>query len=99
MIGKNDSGHPLLKMYIELDRADDPCLYDDLVRCKKGPRRVARFRLLAHDGAVSQLQRENGIGIPKGAAVFPIVRDEPSGMSGIEMELASDVFADPITEG
>jgi hypothetical protein len=86
-------------MYIELDRADDPCLYDDLARCKKGPKRVARFRLLAHDGAVSQRQFENGAGIPGGMTLSSAVNDEPGVASGIEMALASDVFGDPITEG
>lgn len=100
MTARNDANPPLLKMYIELDRADDPCLYDDLARCKKGPKRVARFRLLAHDGAISQWQFENGVGIPGGTtAVSSAVKDEPAVASGIEMALASDVFGDPISEG
>jgi hypothetical protein len=37
-------------LFLELDRDDDPQLYDDLMRFRKGPKRVSRLRLLAHDG-------------------------------------------------
>ena len=44
-----------LRMQFELSRNDDPSLYDDLVRFKKGTKRINRLRLLAHEGMVAQM--------------------------------------------
>lgn len=44
-----------IRMLFELDRADDPQLYDDLIRFKKGTKRINRLRLLAREGVVMQL--------------------------------------------
>lgn len=43
-----------MRMQFELDRNDDPGLYDDLVRFKKGTKRINRLRFLAHEGMVAQ---------------------------------------------
>jgi hypothetical protein len=48
-------GHPPIRMLFEFDRTDDPFLYDDLMRCRKGSRRANRLRLLAHEGVTWQL--------------------------------------------
>jgi hypothetical protein len=53
-----------IRLFLELDRNDDPRLYDDLLRFKKGPKRVSRVRLLAHDGLLAQIA---------GAQVTPLV--------------------------
>lgn len=39
-----------IRLNFVLDRADDPRLYDELVRFSKGSKRVNRLRILAHDG-------------------------------------------------
>jgi hypothetical protein len=44
-----------LRITLELDRADNPPLYQDLAGFPKGPRRVNRLRTLAHAGLLAQL--------------------------------------------
>jgi hypothetical protein len=44
------SDTPPIRLFLELDRNDDPLLYDELLRFRKGTKRVNRLRLLAHDG-------------------------------------------------
>ncbi|WP_298434285.1 hypothetical protein [Ottowia sp.] len=87
-----------MRMLFELDREDDPRLYDDLIRFNKGTKRINRLRLLAHEGErylagsaeptppVRQLPIETGV-VPTG---IPRAFDAPA---------AADVFADPITDG
>jgi len=43
-----------LRLVFSLERAEDPRLYDDLVAMRKGVKRTARLRLLAHDGLLLQ---------------------------------------------
>lgn len=43
-----------IRLVFQLERADHPRLYDDLIRFKKGVRRVSRLRLLAYDGLLAQ---------------------------------------------
>lgn len=45
-----------IRLLLQLDREDDPQLYDDLVRFRKGIKRVSRLRLLAHDGLRQRLE-------------------------------------------
>ncbi len=49
------TGKPaVLRLVFSLDRDEDPRLYDDLVAMRKGVKRTARLRLLAHDGLLLQ---------------------------------------------
>lgn len=43
-----------IRMSVELERADNPPLYDDLIKFPKGTRRVNRLRTLASAGLVVQ---------------------------------------------
>lgn len=43
-----------LRLVFSLERAEDPRLYDDLLGMRKGVKRAARLRLLAHDGLLLQ---------------------------------------------
>jgi len=43
-----------IRLVFCLDRDEHPRLFDDLIRFRKGVRRVNRLRLLAHDGLLSQ---------------------------------------------
>jgi len=44
----------ILRINLELQRMDNPALYDDLAAFPKGPRRVNRLRTLAHEGLLCQ---------------------------------------------
>ena len=48
--GREEAGFPAIRLVFQLDRAENPRLYDDLARFRKGARRVNRLRLLAHEG-------------------------------------------------
>ena len=43
-----------IRLVFELARADNPRLYDELVRFPKGGKRVNRLRVLAYDGLLVQ---------------------------------------------
>ncbi len=90
-------GAETIRMLFELDRDDDPRLYDDLIRFKKGTKRINRLRLLAHEG-----ERYLAGGTDTG----PTVRTPPvepatvqaGAPSPFDVPAAADVFAAPITD-
>ena len=43
-----------IRLVFELERADNVRLYDELMRFKKGAKRVNRLRVLAHEGLLAQ---------------------------------------------
>ncbi len=43
-----------IRLVFELARADNPRLYDELVRFPQGAKRVNRLRVLAYDGLLTQ---------------------------------------------
>lgn len=92
--------HETIRLLFELDRADDPQLYDDLIRFKKGTKRINRLRLLAREGVIGQLSLAGGgvvlsqlqlAGRNSPAAELPAV-------PAIVMPLASEVFSEPIAD-
>lgn len=87
-----------IRMLFELDREDDPRLYDDLIRFKKGTKRINRLRLLAHEAVLGQFSVATGAAVSRPASVQPIVSAAAGGPSGavFEMPAAADVFGDPL---
>lgn len=43
-----------IRLVFELERADNPRLYDDLIQFRKGSKRVNRLRTLAQEGLLAQ---------------------------------------------
>ena len=43
-----------VRLLFEMSRDDNPMLYEDLIRFKKGVKRVNRLRFLAHEGLMAQ---------------------------------------------
>jgi hypothetical protein len=43
-----------IRLVFQLERADNPRLYDELVRFPQGAKRVNRLRVLAYDGLLVQ---------------------------------------------
>ena len=43
-----------IRLVFKLERAEHPRLYDELIRFRKGAKRVNRLRLLAYDGLLAQ---------------------------------------------
>ncbi len=50
--------HLKISLLFELDRNDNPVLYDDLCRFIKGPRRANRLRFLANEGLRAEELRQ-----------------------------------------
>lgn len=71
-----------LRMQFELSRNDDPNLYDDLVRFKKGTKRINRLRFLAHEGMVAQTSVQGSIGGRSGSLLVPAVAPTGNGHDG-----------------
>ncbi len=86
-----------IRMLFELDRDDDPRLYDDLIRFKKGTKRINRLRLLAHEG-----ERYLAGGADAGAAVRASPLEAGAVQAGkpspFDVPAAADVFAAPIND-
>jgi len=100
MSEKKSPEHETIRLLFELDRADDPQLYDDLIRFKKGTKRINRLRLLAREGVIGQMSLAGGgmmarlvqVSAANGAAA------ELPATSAIAMPFASEVFGEPITD-
>lgn len=45
---------PCIRLVFQLERAELPRLYDELVRFHKGVKRVSRLRMLAYEGLLAQ---------------------------------------------
>ena len=54
MKGDGNQGTEPVRLLFEMSRADNPRLYDDLIRFNKGTKRVNRLRYLAHEGLLAQ---------------------------------------------
>jgi hypothetical protein len=81
-----------IRLVFELERADNPRLYDDLIQCKKGSKRVNRLRTLAHEGLLAQIWSARG-GAPIEGANGDSVRVDSGGAS-----VTNQVFDEPLME-
>lgn len=84
-----------IRMLFELDREDDPRLYDDLIRFKKGTKRINRLRLLAHEAVLGQF---SAVATVRQASALSTVDAPAVGQSGasFDMPAAADVFGAPL---
>ena len=80
-----------IRLLFELERADNPRLYDDLIRFKKGTKRVNRLRTLAQEGLLAQHWTLDG---------RPMAQSDSLGPAGDRSEAAitNEVFDAPINE-
>lgn len=49
-----NSSEPVMRMRFELERNDNPPLFDELMKFPKGTKRLNRLRTLAHEGLHTQ---------------------------------------------
>ena len=92
--------HKTIRLLFELDRADDTQLYDDLIRFKKGTKRINRLRLLAREGVIGQLSLAGGGMVPRLVQVADVSGPAPElpAVPAIAMPFASEVFGEPIAD-
>lgn len=86
-----------IRLLFELDREDDPRLYDDLIRFNKGTKRINRLRLLAHEGVVGQFAPDVGKAMVPSLPELT-VPDDVALPSALHAPSTADVFAQPITD-
>lgn len=79
---KDATGEGQLRMQFELSRNDDPSLYDDLVRFKKGTKRINRLRFLAHEGMVAQTSVQGSMVARSGSLPVPAAAPTGNGHDG-----------------
>lgn len=81
-----------IRLLFQLERCDNPHLYDELIRFKKGSKRVNRLRTLAREGLFAQ-------DWPQGFAVrVAQVERETAPRDSSEASITSQVFDEPLTE-
>lgn len=89
----------VIRLLFELERADNPRLYDDLIRFNKGTKRVNRLRTLAQEGLlVQQLQRGLAGHVLGSQNGRPQDADESLQHEQNRSSVLSQVFDAPITE-
>jgi hypothetical protein len=81
-----------IRLVFQLERADNPRLYDDLIRFKKGAKRVNRLRTLAQEGLLAE-QWSVGFANPMMQAREEAVHGEAG-----DAAITNQVFDAPITE-
>jgi len=87
-----------IRMLFELDREDDPRLYDDLIRFKKGTKRINRLRLLAHEAVLGQFGPPAVTSAARilSAPSFPDAAATGPAGTAFDLPAAADVFGAPI---
>lgn len=81
-----------IRLLFELERDDNPRLYDDLIRFKKGTKRVNRLRTLAQEGLLAQHWPIGSTG------KWVATREEASGFDATNAAMTNQVFAQPIVD-
>lgn len=91
-----------IRVTLEFSRSDDPLLFDALVQLKKGRRRVARLRTLAHDGllaAVTKPGTPSHIAAERPGIPWDLVdTGERSGLAVLDSKLTAGIFDAPLDE-
>lgn len=75
-----------VRLVFELDRADNPRLYDELMLFQKGVKRVNRLRVLAYDGLLAQ---HGALGL---LTAYPAAGTPPRGVMAGMATLTNGVF-------
>jgi hypothetical protein len=87
-----------IRLQFDLERADNPRLYDELVSFRQGVKRVNRLRTLAHEGLmVLQLQSGWEAKPAEPAAPAPD-SDELPKLDAKASSILCQVFEDPIMD-
>lgn len=99
MSGADRPEYPTISLLFELDRDDNHWLYDDLIRFKKGTKRINRLRFLAHEGVVAQLASVGVAGMARPNIVMQApVTASAEVTSAVALPMAGDIFAEPIAD-
>lgn len=79
-----------IRLMFEMTRDDNPRLFDDLIRFNKGPKRVNRLRILAHEGLMAQQCLAGAVAlVPRGSAA-PVVNPSVARQTNQAFEAPAD---------
>lgn len=78
-----------IRISFELERDDNPTLFDDLARFPKGSRRVNRLRMLLHEGLLSEQARGRHGGAPPILGTNQLPLSEPAASTATDFPEAS----------
>src|SRR5438094_930738 len=82
-MGAATSPERVMRMRFELERDDNPPLFDELMKFPKGTKRLNRLRTLAHEG----LHTQRGSSVPLGRAEAKFFRDGVRSQSDVQTSL------------
>ncbi|MBH2010244.1 MAG: hypothetical protein I8H71_11135 [Xanthomonadaceae bacterium] len=91
-----------IRVTLDLRRSDDPALFDALAALAKGRRRIARLRMLAHDGLVASSVFSSARTVEKieeaSMSDENLQDPEQEDLETLATEVTSAIFAPPISE-
>lgn len=87
-----------IRLLFELERADNPRLYDELTSFRQGVKRVNRLRTLAHEGLLSQYLRPGWGGQPSDGQGGAASSDGTTDLDKEAAAIMNQVFDSPIME-
>jgi hypothetical protein len=85
-----------IRLVFVLERAENPRLYDDLIRFKKGTKRINRLRTLAQEGLQAQHWPAAFAGQLLGVNSEPVT--EPASRAIRPGAVTDKVFDEPLTD-
>lgn len=96
------NGGDRIRVTLELRQSDDPALFDALAALAKGRRRIARLRMLAHDGLLAGsvfssariVEKIEKASVSEGGQTYP----EQEQLAPLAAEVTRGIFATPIPE-
>lgn len=90
-----------IRVTLDLRRSDDPALFEALASLSKGRRRIARLRMLAHDGLLASEVMASGVGTrfapgaPKAADDAAL--EERTDLAPLDAQVTIGIFSAPLS--
>jgi hypothetical protein len=94
---KSEKEYEIIRLQFDLERADNPRLYDELIGFRQGVKRVNRLRTLAHEGLMVQNLQSGSVVHP----AEPTRRFETDGAHPLDEKavgILNQIFDDPVVE-
>ena len=85
-----------IRLVFVLEREENPRLYDDLIRFKKGTKRINRLRTLAQEGLQAQHWPAASAGRLLGVKSEPV--PEATSRATLQGAVTDKVFDEPLTD-
>lgn len=87
-----------MRMCFELERDDNPPLFDELMKFAKGTKRLNQLRLLAHEGLLAQREWIGPVGKGQGKRNDVVGESQRSKASDVLTAASTELFG-PAVDG